>query len=168
MDSNKNIPKNTSDKSIKNIGEGLGPTGIFILIILFFMFSNKLIDIFWDIAKSLLYLILLIFGLNIINPTLSTKLRSWIMDLIDIDSENNFLKDALMRIYNMLKIYIQDSVNNINTKSEQQTLISQSEINQNNLANNNTTLGLPKKDLKTIENRDLQSSTDTNNRRLIQ
>lgn len=150
----KNI--NPETKSKKIFDDGLGPTGTFFLIILFFMFSNKIIDIFWDIAKSLLYLILILFSLNLINPTLSIKLRDIIMDLINIDSENNFIKDVLSKIFNYVKPYVQESVNKITenkVKSETSTV---------------STTELPKKDLKIIENRDLQSKTETNNRRMIQ
>jgi hypothetical protein len=156
------ISENKPSIKTENLENSLGPTGVFILIILFFMFSNKLIDIFWDIAKSILYLIILIFGLNIINPNLSTKLRNIITDLIDIDSENNFLKDVLNKLLNFIKPYVQDSFKKLSdVKNKSETASSE-------FPNNTATLGLPKKDLKTVENRDLQASTDTNNRRLIQ
>jgi len=69
--------------------------GAILVIFLLFMFSSKLWDITWDIGISLLYLIIVIYFLNYVYPPLGTKIKEIIMDFINLDSNNSFLKDFL-------------------------------------------------------------------------
>lgn len=69
--------------------------GAILVIFLLFMFSSKLWDITWDIGISLLYLIIVIYFLNYVYPPLGTKIKKIIMDFINLDSNNSFLKDFL-------------------------------------------------------------------------
>jgi hypothetical protein len=88
----KNINKNFSlDKSS------------LLIIVLLFMFSSKLWDIAWDIGKSLLYIIAIIYTINFINPALSISLKNIIYELINVDNKNNFIINILSQLLTLLK-----------------------------------------------------------------
>lgn len=74
-----------------------------IIIILMFMFSSRLWDIAWDIGKSLLYIIAIIYTINFINPDLSITLKNIIYELINVDNKNNFFLNILSKIFTTLK-----------------------------------------------------------------
>lgn len=67
---------------------------IFILI----MFSSKLWVISFDIIKSLLYLSVIIYGINYLNPNISKNLKEIIINLFNFQSDDNIIKVALSKI----------------------------------------------------------------------
>jgi hypothetical protein len=112
-----------------------------ILIILFlFIFSSKLLNIITDICKSLIYLILIIYGLNYINPLLANKIKEIITDFINIDTNGYFIKESLSKLATGIN-------SGLNIKSSSDV------VNKNN-------------DFKCNTNRNLSNTPDTNNRKL--
>jgi hypothetical protein len=67
------------------------------------MFSSRLWDIAWDIGKSLLYIIAIIYTINFINPALSISLKNIIYELINVDNKNNFIINILSQLLTLLK-----------------------------------------------------------------
>jgi len=118
-----------------------------LIILILFMFSSKILDIVLDIGKSLIYLILIIYGVNYLNPILGKKIKEIINDFINIDSDSYFIKDTLSKISTNI-------LNSIN--SEQPNLAKNTfEINQSFFPNETTQT-----------NRNLQNIPETTNRKL--
>ena len=95
-----------------------------LIILLLFIFSNKLFDFFWNISKSLIYLVVIIVCLNYLNPNLSMKVKEIIINIINVGSNNSFITDILSKlssnVLNLVKPELTTSENNIanNLKSE--------------------------------------------------
>jgi hypothetical protein len=117
--------------------EGLITKGNILIVFILFMFSSRLLDITWDIGKSLIYLILIINGVNYINPVLAKKIKEIITDFINIDSNGYFIKDTLSKISSTVLNGIKtDGDINIITKSEKDVVIQNDDLrNDRNLQN---------------------------------
>jgi len=88
----KNINKNFSlDKSS------------LLIIVLLFMFSSKLWDIAWDIGKSLLYIIIIIYLISFVNPDLADNIKNIIHDFTNVNSNTGFISDLLAKLTSPLK-----------------------------------------------------------------
>ena len=88
----KNINKNFSlDKSS------------LLIIVLLFMFSSKLWDIAWDIGKSFLYIIIIIYLTSFVNQDLADKIKNIIHDFTDVNSNNNIITDLLAKLSGSFK-----------------------------------------------------------------
>jgi hypothetical protein len=118
-----------------------------LLLFLFLVFSSKLWEIFLDIIKSLFYIILIIFGVNLINPEFGNKIKNTIVNFISYD--NDTIKNTITNV-----------VSNITNQNKE----SIKKIIQENIQVDKP-LNKPD-DLKIIENRDIYNLTETNNRRL--
>ncbi len=118
--------------------EGIFTKGTILIIFILFMFSSKILDITWDIGKSLFYLILIIYGINYLNPELANKIKEIIIDLINIDSNGFFIKDTLSKL----------SSNVLNVIKTEQDMVPKNDVFRNDT------------------NRNLQNIPDTTNRRL--
>ena len=105
---------------------------IIIIIILFFAFSGKIWNFMWKIGMSLVYIIVIIFILNSINPKVGNKVKEMFSDFINLDL--NTVKDIVTNIsksgLSMLNKQentkqenniIQENVNQENTKQENDT-----------------------------------------------
>lgn len=100
-----------------------------IVIFLLFAFSGKLWDFMWKIGMALVYITVIIFILNSINPTLGNKVKEMFSDFVNLDfnTVKNIVADISKSGLSMLK-----QENNINQEEN---------INQeNNIINqeNNT------------------------------
>jgi hypothetical protein len=71
--------------------------GTILIILILFMFSSKLLIIAWDIGKSAFYIFLIIYGLNILNPNISNKIKEMLFDVINFGN-NNIFKNILSTI----------------------------------------------------------------------
>lgn len=56
-----------------------------ITIFVFFLLSNQLYKIFWEILKALLYLYAIIIGLNYLNPSLGGTLKKYLSFVLQFD-----------------------------------------------------------------------------------
>ena len=72
--------------------------GTLLIILILFMFSSKISDITWNIAKYFFYFILIINGVNYLNPSIAEQIKEIIIDLINIDSNGYFIKDILSKL----------------------------------------------------------------------
>ena len=86
-----------------------------ITIFVFFLLSNQLYNIVWEIGKSIFYIVLIIFGLNYINPTLFNNLKKYLVNFINLDK--TFVKSMLGNINNHAK----NIINNIKPKDKKKT-----------------------------------------------
>jgi hypothetical protein len=84
---------------------------VILLALVLFTFSNSLWDIIWNIGKSLIYLIIFIFCINLVNTSLAMSIKSMINDLLNIGS-NNFIKDTTSSIAKSTMNLIKSSVTN--------------------------------------------------------
>jgi len=84
------IPKETKSFSIDK-------SSILIMVLLF-MFSSKLWDIAWDIGKSLLYIIIIIYLLGFINQDLADNIKNIIHDFTNVNPNTGFLTDLFAKI----------------------------------------------------------------------
>jgi hypothetical protein len=86
--------------------------GTILIVLILFMFSSKLFNIVWEIGKSGLYIFLIIYSLNILNPKIAIKIKEMLFDLINIGN-NNILKNILSKISSFfLGIFKIDKTNN--------------------------------------------------------
>ncbi len=69
---------------------------LIIIIILFFAFSGKIWNFMWKIGMSLVYIIVIIFILNSINPKAGNKVKEMFSDFINLDL--NTVKDIVTNI----------------------------------------------------------------------
>lgn len=128
--------------------DGVFTKGTILIVLILFMFSSRILDITWDIGKSLIYLILIIYGINYLNPSLARKIKEIITDFINIDSNGYFIKDTLSKLStNVLNGIKSEEKPDINVKTEQDI------VTKND-------------DLKNITNRNLQNIQETTNRKL--
>jgi uncharacterized protein YacL len=72
--------------------------GIIILVIVLLIFSSKIWDIMWDIGKSLIYIIIIIYILNYFSPTMAEKIKQILIDLIDINPKKNIIQEISSKI----------------------------------------------------------------------
>lgn len=72
-----------------------------ITIFVFFLLSNQLYNIVWEIGKAIFYIVIIIFGLNYLNPNLSDSLKKYIINFINLDK--TFIKTILGTINNQAK-----------------------------------------------------------------
>ena len=79
-----------------------------ITIFVFFLLSNQLYNIVWEIGKSIFYIVLIIVGLSYINPSLSDTLKKYLINFINLDK--TFVKTILGTFNNQAK----NILNNIN------------------------------------------------------
>ena len=71
--------------------------GTILIILILFMFSSKLLNIVWDIGKSGLYIFLIIYCLNYLNPNIAKKIKEILFDVINFGN-NNIIKNILSTI----------------------------------------------------------------------
>ena len=74
-----------------------------LIIVLLFMFSSKLWDIAWDIGKSLLYIIIIIYLIGFVNQDLADNIKSIIHDFTNVNPNNSFVSDLLAKISGPIK-----------------------------------------------------------------
>ena len=84
-----------------------------ITIFVFFLLSNQLYNIVWEIVKSTFYIVLIILGLNYINPRLANTLKKYLINFINLDK--TFIKTILSSI----NIQAKNVMKNIKPKDEQ-------------------------------------------------
>ena len=89
-----------------------------IVIFLLFAFSGKLWDFMWKIGMALVYITVIIFILNSINPTLGNKVKEMFSDFVNLDfnTVKNIVADISKSGLSMLKQenINKDENNNIN------------------------------------------------------
>jgi hypothetical protein len=105
---NNNSKKDSNDFNKGNI----------LIILLLVLFSSKVWDLIWDISKSILWIIIILYGLNYFNPTLGVKLKSIITDLIGTGTENKFIKDLLSNISKHILDILKSKEQNQNLEHE--------------------------------------------------
>ena len=89
-----NINKDTKPDKPKEGGSKMS----FVLMMVLCIFSTKVWDLAWDVGKSILILIIIIYVTGFINPSISNKIKSIIGDFINIGSDTNFIKSTLSTI----------------------------------------------------------------------
>ena len=109
---------------------------VILLILVLFAFSNNLLDIIWNIGKSLLYLIIFLFSINQINPDFAQNIKTIIYDFLNIGS-NNFIKDTAATVasstMNFINSSLPPSIVNFNNRS----LMNSNNTNNRNLMQTN-------------------------------
>ena len=95
-----------------------------IVIFLLFAFSGKLWDFMWKIGMALVYITVIIFILNSINPTLGNKVKEMFSDFVNLDfnTVKNIVADISKSGLSMLK-----QENNIN---QEENINQENNINQ--------------------------------------
>ena len=92
-----------------------------LLILILFTFYDKLSSILWNIGKSLIYIILFLYGLSYLNKPFADKIKKILGEFINISS-NSFIKDTASTVSkgigNLIKTSITsksniESLNNI-------------------------------------------------------
>jgi hypothetical protein len=132
-----------------------------LIILLLFMFSNKLLDFAWDIGKSLLYLIILINCINYLNPILGTKIREITNDFINIDPTNGYMMNSLSKISTYILDLIKKPVKNLTS------LLKIEETSNNNIAlKSEEDVVREINSFRLEKNRNLSNLEKTNNRSL--
>jgi hypothetical protein len=114
-----------------------------IVIFLLFAFSGKLWDFMWKIGMALVYITVIIFILNSINPTMGNKVKEMFSDFVNLDfnTVKNIVADISKSGLSILKQEnnIKDENNNINQENnikDENNNINQ-ENNNINQENNN-------------------------------
>ena len=101
---------------------------LFIIFIIFIFYSN-IQHILWHIIKSLLYIVIGLFILNYIDSNLALQIKEILIDIINMGSNSNFMKDIFNNIRNNIP-YNTISKNNDNNDNDKVTR------NLNNYTNN--------------------------------
>jgi len=113
---------------------------LIIIIILFFAFSGKIWNFMWKIGMSLVYIIVIIFILNSINPKVGNKVKEMFSDFINLDL--NTVKDIVANIsksgLSLLDKNKNTNQENTNQENTNQENINQENINQENINQENT------------------------------
>ncbi len=78
----------------KSENNGSFDKGTILIVVILFMFSSKLLDIVWDIGKALIYIIVIIYCLNYLNPNIADKIKEIINDFINFDSNGVYKKNG--------------------------------------------------------------------------
>ena len=107
---------------------------LIIIIILFFAFSGKIWNFMWKIGMSLVYIIVIIFILNSINPKVGNKVKEMFSDFINLDL--NTVKDIVANI-SKSGLSLLDKNKNINQENTNQENINQENTNQENINQEN-------------------------------
>lgn len=125
-----------------------------LLILILFTFYDKLSYIIWDIGKSLIYIVIFLFGLSYLNKPFADNIKNIIYDIINIGS-NNFIKDTVSSLATNIKDLIKSSTPEDQPKqySVNNTIHPDTNRNINN-------------DLSTSNNRTLSQDNATNSRKL--
>jgi len=55
-------------------------------IVIFFLLSKQLWNIFWDIGKALFYIVCVVIGLRVINHELSTQVQNYVERIVRLDN----------------------------------------------------------------------------------
>lgn len=78
---------------------------LLLTLFVFFLLSNQLYKIVWEILKSIVYLMGILFGLNYLNPELAQNIRTYITNFISLDQAfiNNIATTATSVAGNLLK-----------------------------------------------------------------
>jgi hypothetical protein len=71
---------------------------LFIIFIIFIFNFN----ILWHIIKSLLYIVISLFILNYIDSNLTLQIKEILIDIINMGSNSNFIKDIFNNIRNSI------------------------------------------------------------------
>jgi hypothetical protein len=125
-----------------------------LLILILFTFYDKLSYIIWDIGKSLIYIVIFLFGLSYLNKPFADNIKNIIYDIINIGS-NNFIKDTASSLATNIKDLIKSS-----TPEEQPK-----QYSVNNTIHPDTNRNI-NNDLSTSNNRTLSQDNATNSRKL--
>lgn len=93
-----------------------------IVIFLLFAFSGKLWDFMWKIGMALVYIIVIIFILNSINPTLGNKVKKMFSDFVNLDfnTVKNIVADISKSGLSMLKQ--ENNINKEETTNKEETI----------------------------------------------
>jgi hypothetical protein len=75
-----------------------------ITIFVFFLLSNQLYKIFWEILKALLYLYAIVIGLNYINPAVAGTLKKYLSFILQFDK--NIFQIVLSNISNEIMKFV--------------------------------------------------------------
>ncbi len=105
---------------------------IFILILIIFLLTTPIIGIASNMIKYLLYIILLLWTLSYLQPTLASNIKNYLIQIINTDG--NFFKNIFSMIANKIKSFLLS--NNINTDSSN---INSSNMNSSNINSSNKT-----------------------------
>jgi hypothetical protein len=121
-----------------------------LLILILITFYDKLSFIIWDIGKSLIYIVLFLFGLSYLNKPFADTIKNIIYEIINIGS-NNFIKDTASTVskgigtlvkplYNKSKIVDESNKNyTINNEIDNNRNLNNNSITTNrSLSNNNS------------------------------
>jgi len=77
---------------------------IFILLLVIFLLTSNLNNVFTYITKSFFYLIIILYIIKIINPTMQSKLKQFIIRIINFDgsiSDNfSYVATKIKKIFN--------------------------------------------------------------------
>lgn len=78
---------------------------LLLTIFIFFLLSNQLYRIIWEIIKSIVYLMGILLGLNYLNPELAQTIRNYITNFISLDQAfiSNIANTASSVAGNLLK-----------------------------------------------------------------
>lgn len=79
-----------------------------ITIFIFFLLSNQLYKIFWEILKALLYLYAIVIGLNYINPAVAGTLKKYLSFILQFDQ--NIFQVLLSNITGEIKKFFGDNL----------------------------------------------------------
>lgn len=79
-----------------------------LLILILFTFYDKLSFVIWDIGKSLIYIVLFLFGLSYLNKPFADNIKNIIYEIINIGS-NNFIKDTASSVSKSISSMIKSS-----------------------------------------------------------
>ena len=79
-----------------------------LLILILFTFYDKLSFVIWDIGKSLIYIVLFLFGLYYLNKPFADNIKNIIYEIINIGS-NNFIKDTASSVSKSISSMIKSS-----------------------------------------------------------
>ena len=92
-----------------------------LIVVVLFMFSSKLLDIAWDIGKALVYIILIVYFLNYLNPDIANKIKEIINDFINFDTNGNIFKDIVSKIsFTILNIFKPSNIKEITEEKKVQ------------------------------------------------
>jgi hypothetical protein len=82
---------------------------IFILILVIFLLSTNLTNVFNDITKSFFYLIIILYMIKIINPSMQSKFKDFLIGIINFDT--NGISNLFSSIATKIKKLIFTSYN---------------------------------------------------------
>lgn len=89
-------------ESVKQASFSMDKSSLLIIVLLF-MFSSKLWDMAWDIGKSLLYIIIIIYLIGFVNQDLADNIKNIIHDFTNVNATNNVITDLFAKLCMQLK-----------------------------------------------------------------